>query len=572
MHPLDWLIVVALNGAVIGYGFYLARNTHSSSDWFLGGRALPWWGIGLSMFATNVDNADIVSVTGKTYTEGLHIITVYAIGSAAGGILAAFYIVPAIYRAGFYTNAEYLEARYGVGVRLLSALIQIQYRSSMLGLMIWSVFLLLTGLDIVGPVGAWVLIVALVVFSGIYTAWGGLKSVVWTDALQGLVMMTGGALIFAAVWQAVGGFSGAEAKLAAYDQTHGTDTAGLLHVSDYDGGAKNVSPYRFDWNETNVNLGPWVVLLGWTVIGSGYWTVNHTQTMRLMGARSLWDMKLAAVAGVALSLPPMVAISCLGVFGRALPQTQELGDRADLLFPLLANTYLGVGVKGLVVAGVVSAAVSTFDSMGSALSAIFTRDVYARLFARDRDDAHYVFVGRCATVAVLLLGFLYLPLILLQKNMLDAFTTLIPVFVTPLFTIYIAGAMTPVHRSSGMIGLLTGSAYGLFALYCREAAKTDLLAHFSSVPVWLTDRWAALCWSLLITAITLALVTLVRGRQRRDALLQVDHTGWLARSREALPPLRESPFSGPIPWWAQAWLAATLLMAVCLWLVFGLMW
>ncbi|MCA9224471.1 MAG: hypothetical protein KDA47_02630, partial [Planctomycetales bacterium] len=72
MHAVDWMIVLLLNGAIIGYGFYLARGTSSSSDWFLGRRALPWWAIGLSMFATNVDNADLVSVTGKTYTEGLH--------------------------------------------------------------------------------------------------------------------------------------------------------------------------------------------------------------------------------------------------------------------------------------------------------------------------------------------------------------------------------------------------------------------------------------------------------------------------------------------------------------------
>src|SRR5690606_24192241 len=100
-----------------------------------------WWAIGLSMFATNVDNADLVSVTGKTFSEGLHLITVYALGSALGGILASFFVVPTMYRAGFYTNAEYLEARFGVTTRVLSALIQIQYRSSMLGLIIWSCFL-----------------------------------------------------------------------------------------------------------------------------------------------------------------------------------------------------------------------------------------------------------------------------------------------------------------------------------------------------------------------------------------------------------------------------------------------
>ncbi len=246
MQLIDWIIVFVLNGTVIGLGFYLARGTTSSSEWFLGRRALPWWGIGLSMFATNVDSADIVSVTGKTFTEGLHIVTVYAIGSAMGGFLAAFVIAPKMYRSGLYTNAEYLESRFGVSTRVLSALIQIQYRSSMLGLMIWSLYLLLTGLEVVTATQAWILIVALVICSGVYTAWGGLKSVVWTDAVQAVIMMLGGLVIFLAVWQAVGGWSR-------------MDSLGdLTHIGRYDGGSSETSPYTLG----SCNLGPIVVVLG----------------------------------------------------------------------------------------------------------------------------------------------------------------------------------------------------------------------------------------------------------------------------------------------------------------------
>ncbi len=181
MTALDWLIVLLVNGSIIAYGLYLVRGTHTSSEWFLAGRSLPWWAVGLSMFATNVDNADLVGVTSSTFKEGIHIISVYTIGSAVGGILAAFFVVPEISRRGFYTNAEYLEARYGPAARVLSALIQIQYRTSMLGMMIWSTYLVLTQLVDLPPSLAWTLIVALVILAGLYTAWGGLKSVVWTD-------------------------------------------------------------------------------------------------------------------------------------------------------------------------------------------------------------------------------------------------------------------------------------------------------------------------------------------------------------------------------------------------------
>ncbi len=567
MHAIDWLIVLILNGSIIGYGFYLSRGTFSSSEWFLGRRALPWWAIGLSMFATNVDNADIVSISGKTYSTGLHIVTVHAIGSVVGGVLAGFYIVPAMYRAGFYTNAEYLEARFGVAARVLSALIQIQYRSSMLGLMLWSVHLLLTGLNVMGPLAAWLLIVVLVVCAGIYTAWGGLKSVVWTDSLQGVVIMIGGVVIFCAVWQAVGGWAGMTRSLQSLDAERGTQYAALPHVGSYDGGDQHSSPYAVG----QINLGAYVVVLGWTIVGAGYWTVNHTQTMRLMGARSLWDMKMAAMLAVAISLPMAVAIACLGIFGRALPHLADL-ENADAIYPRLANDFLGVGLKGLVVAGVVAAAVSTFDSMGSALSAIFTRDIYARLLVRSKSDHHYVVVGRWATLGVLLLGFLYLPFIALRRNMLDAFTTLIPVFVTPLFTLYVIGVFTRVHRGCGLIGLVVGSSYGICALYCREAPRLSWLPDANQVPLWLVDRWAALAWSLLITAAASGIAALFFGSEPGGNLLTVSQEGWLSRSREALPAIREHPFPNGIPLLANPNLYATALVILCFYVVFGLFW
>ncbi len=554
MTLLDWLIVFVLNGAVILYGFYLARGTETSSEWFLGARALPWWVIGFSMFATNVDNADLVSVTGNTFNEGLHIISVYAIGSVLGGVLAAFLVVPSIYRMGFYTNAEYLEARFGPAARAASAVIQLQYRSSMLGLMTWSVYLLLTRLVNLSSSMAWTLIILMVVLAGFYTAWGGLKSVVWTDVCQGLIILAASAVIFVAIWQAVGGWSGMNASLRELGESQGRPLEDLPHVGRFHGDTGYTSPL--------------LVVLGWSIIGSGYWTVNHTQTMRLMGARSLWDMKMAAVAGVGLSMPVMVACACMGVFARALdlPEFQTM-KTADEVYPILANRFLAPGWKGLVVAGVAAAAVSTFDSMGSALSAIFTRDIYARFLVRDREDAHYVLVGRIATVGILTLGFLYLPFILRQQSMIRAFTTLIPVFVTPLFTMYVLGVATRVHHRSGLIGLAAGSLYGVLALVDRE------FIDLAWMPDWLSERWMALSVSLIVTAVTMGLVTAVLGRQSAEStVVAFAEQGWLQRSREALPPLLESPFATAPPVWLRPVGWAAVLMAVSLWVVFGLFW
>lgn len=542
MTLIDWLIVLVLNGGVVAYGFYLARGTKSSQEWFLGNRSLVWWAVGLSMFATNIDNADLVSLTGTSFREGFHIIAVHTLGALAGGILAAFFLVPAMVRAGHFTNAEYLEARFGLSSRVLSALIQIQYRTSMLGLMIWAIYLLSTRFLGLESEAAWAFIVALVVFAAVYTSWGGLKTVVFTDAVQAIVMFIGMAVIFTAVWKAAGGWSEVKAGLeAAGVQENGQPVSDLAHMGKYRGDNGATSPF--------------LVLLGWIIIGGGYWTVNHTQTMRLLGTRSLWDMKMAALFGVTISIPIMIGCASIGIMGRSLLPDFET---PDALYPHLADLYLGVGLKGLVVAGIVAAAISTFDSMGSSLSAVFTRDVYARLLVRDRDDAHYVKVTRWATICILGLGFAYIPFISGKDTMLKAFLTLIPVFVTPLFTVYLLGIFTSAHPRAGLIGILTGAAYGVVALYDRE------IFNLAWLPSWFTNRWAALCWSMGFTIVGGFVATLVWGKHRPaedGATIERAEAGWLERSREALPPMREHPFHKGIPWMLRPGLIASVLVA-----------
>ncbi|MCB1077985.1 MAG: sodium/solute symporter [Verrucomicrobiae bacterium] len=542
MTALDWLIVLGLNGGVVLYGLFLARGTSTPGEWFLGNRSLVWWTIGLSMFATNIDNADIVSLTGTSFKEGFHIIAVHTLGALAGGIVAAFFLLPAMMRAGHFTNAEYLEARFGVTTRVLSALIQIQYRTSMLGLMIWSVFLLMTKFLGLTPAVAWVFIIALVALAALYTTWGGLKAVVFTDAFQAVIMFVGTGVIVYAVARAAGGLGNLHGALEKAGTQGGQTLSDLAHMGRYFGDRGDTLPIA--------------VFIGWVIIGGGYWTVNHTQTMRLLGARSLWDMKMAALFGVTISMPIMIACSSIGIFGRALfPDF----DPPDALYPYLADRYLGPGWKGLVVAGIVAAAVSTFDSMGSSLSAIFTRDIYARLLVKDRDDSHYLKVTRWATIAILAIGFAYLPFIMSKDTMLKAFLTLIPVFVTPLFTIYLFGVFTRAHFRAGLCGILFGGAYGLLALWDREVADIGWLAP------WFTGRWVALSWSMGFTLLGGGLATQIWGRCPAEAMegkRHLPHGGWLERSSEHLGPLPDHPFRDGVPVFLNPALVAAVLVVV----------
>lgn len=557
MTGLDWFIVFLLNGSVIAFGFYLARSTKSSSDWFLGGRSLPWWGLGLSIFATSVDNADAVSLTGYAYNHGMHIITAFTLASVCGAVLASFVVVPVLYRGGFYTNAEYLETRYGKSIRVFSALIQIQYRTSMLGLMIWSIYLMLQGLLDFTPAQCWALIALLVIFTAAYTTWGGLTSVVWTDALQSLIMMAGGITIFCAVWSATGGWQATVDQLSQSTDANGQPLINWLHIGQFQDAQAN-SPY--------------LIVIGWTIIGMGYYTVNHTQTMRLMGARSLWDMKIATLFGCLLIMPIMIGTTLMGVMGRVLVPEFTEHSGADQLLPYYANQFLSPGFKGLVVAGILSAAISTFDSIGSALSALFTRDIYARWLNTDQTEQHYLNATRWATIGILLMGFLYIPFIMRYDNMIQAFRTLIPIFVTPLFTIYIVGVLTRVPRQSGLVGLFAGSLFGLLAFIDRE------LFDIGWISPLLSEKWYAFPCSMIVTTIAMLLATLKWGWLKREEQQELqtptppEKQNWLSESRQELLTFKESPFYTPVPQYLNPNWYALLLIAFSCWIIFGLFW
>jgi SSS family solute:Na+ symporter len=265
-----------------------------------------------------------------------------------------------------------------------------------------------------------------------------------------------------------------------------------------------------------------------------YAIVNHEQSMRLFAARSVWDMKMSAgVAGLLLIGMTFFNLM-MGIMGRAmfahreqLPVSESLRQTADAIYPILVRDFTTVGFKGLVIAGLLAAAISTYAGISSAMSAVLTRDVYARLMVRNRDDRHYLLAGRWLTLAVMLVSFLYIPF-LLRRGMLMFYLDLVAAFVIPLLTIYLMGIFTRVHRRAGCIGLLAGVTYGIWRLL---AAKLALDYGVVILPPFACDSFAAYPISLLITAGTMIAVSLVLGWEPRGELVHPDRAGWLGRSR-----------------------------------------
>ena len=531
MTPLDWLIVLVANGAVAAYGIYLARGVTTSYDWFLAAKGLPWWTVGLSMFATAVDSGDYVAVVGGAYTFGLANLTTWWMGITSGWFLTSYFVFLPLYRGGMYTNAEYLEHRFGPSVRLLSALIQLQYRTNVLGNIAFSLYLTFSILTGWGA-QTWWFVAGIAFASAAYTAAGGLKSVAVTDALQSIGMFVSALILWIVLWNFVGGWSGLEIRLDAVDPAL---VGSMMHVG----------------GRSEPGVPAILVVFGWIVAQAAYSVVNHSQAMRLLAARSEWDMKMAALAASVVVVVVMWFNITLGLLGKAVfPDLATV----DQVYPLLVQDFLGPGLIGVVVAGVLAGGISTYDSIGSSMAAVLTRDVYARFFVQTRSDAHYLLVSRCATFGVIALSFGYVPF--LDSGMLSLYLRLTSVAVIPLFTVYLMGTLTRVNRRSGAVGLLTGIAYGCSSLL-GDRWGLDL-------PTWWTHTWWAYLWSIVLTSSAMALSTLFWGWAKKEDLRNLVYTRreepetdraeamprsapmtWLERTRAEIRPMPEYPF--PVP-------------------------
>ena len=546
MTAIDWIIVLTLNGPVILYALLKSGGTRDSKDWFLAGRTLPWWIVGLSLYATLVDSTDLVVDSGATYGGGVKFYLINWVGCIGGWLLLAHGIILPMYRSGMYTNAEYLEERFGLSARVTSVLVQVLYRTVILGMISTTNFLTLKIVCGWSDAMAWTVVACIAVLATFYTMAGGLKMVAITDSLQSIVMILATVVFFFIVAKEVGGWSGLQAKLTAESteleqQMMHTGSDVIIRTDATELGQAEIQKHlrlggvHDESTKQIAQRSPgWLACLSLILAGLAYSIVNHTQSMRLLGARNERHLKQSvAFAGVVLIGATFLAQS-LGLFGRALfpdidtlPVDESIRSK-DVIFPVMVRDLTSAGLKGLIVAGVMAAAFSTYDSIGSTLSALLTRDVYRRMIAPDRDDAHYLAVGRWLTPVIIFGSFLYIPA-LLSGGMIDFYLKVVSSFVVPLLVVYLLGSFTRAHRSSALVGLVAGVGFGLYAFTAKSFAGTTAL-----LPPALIDGNATGPVTFLVTALAMVITTVIRGRetsplfwQNPDALGQAEDTGTL---------------------------------------------
>ena len=569
MTALDWAVVAVLNGGIVAYSLIAFRNKGESFDWYLAAKSMPWWVIGLSAFGTAVDSGDYVGIVGGSYKLGLSQLAQWWLGIAVGWTVLSFFVIVPMYRSGVFTNAEWLEFRFGPAARLLAVLINVQSRTNVLGNIFFSMFLVLNIIAGIEEMTCWLVVVGVALSSVLYIVRGGLRAGVLTDALQSATMIVASFVLWGFVYSGLGGWDGVTARLEAVEEGL-SDT--LLHVGGY-------SP---------PGVPPFIVIFGFLVVLTTYAVINQYEAIRFLGARSEWDFKMAAlVASIATAICLFFNVS-LGPMARAQFPGLEIVDQA---YPLMIEAYLPAGLVGLVVAGLVAAGYSTFDSIGIGISSLFVRDVYARFIVKNATDAHYTKVGRISVPIILALGFVYVPF-LGEKGMLLFYLRLAGAIAVPLMTVILMGVFTRVHRETGIVGLLVGLGYGMSAI----------LADFNEwpLPVWYQNTWWTYLWNLVLPAVSMLVASKLidwrRGPVRDEELrglvyvrredpaalrpimarrLAALEGTWLQKTLTESPIRPEYPFpvgeDGP-KWYLRPGVWMGVYLAVASWLLFVVFW
>jgi SSS family solute:Na+ symporter len=382
LDGLDVAVLVGTTLAVAAFGMYMGRREEGVSDYFLAGKSVAWWAVAGSIFGTNISSHHLVGMMGAGLALG-YAQANYEYGAIFGLMVLCFFFLPLYRRMGLYTLSEYLGRRYDDRSRLLYALSNLGFVTiQMCGVLILgsiTINALTAGTDfeISFEAGIW----GLAIVAAVYTVFGGLKAVIYTDVVQSVLLLFGaGFIAVRAIWhENVGGI----------------------------GNLIEREPERFHvfFAADHPEL-PWTgVLTGLMVLHFNYWATNQTMVQRALGAKSGWDARVGIItAGYFKLLIPFLCI----VPGMAAAYILNLdpAKEADAAFAGLARTLVpaGYGLLGLVMAGLIGAILSTIDSMMNSAATLFTFDIYRKYINPHASEHKLIWVGRVAMTAVVALA------------------------------------------------------------------------------------------------------------------------------------------------------------------------
>lgn len=528
---IDWLVIAAYFGLLLALTWWcILKNKNTTDDYFLAGRHLGWWIVGGSIFASNIGSEHLVGLAGSGCTDGVAMAH-YELHAWCLLVLA-WVFVPFYMRSKVYTMPQFLERRFSSSSRwVLSIISLVAYILTKLAVGIYAggvVFgTLLPELQLnIGPIhldSFWVGSLAVLAATGAYTVLGGLRAVAYTEAVQTIILIIGSVLVTYFGLEKLGGWSQLRAALPS-------DMFNLWKPLVPAGVEGTWAPVketgRMAWY-FNGHF-PWLGMLFCApIIGLWYWCTDQYIVQRTLGAPNEREARRGSICAAFLKLLPVFIFIIPGMICMALTMSGKVpafsqllsangkadADACQAAFPLMVAHVLPVGLRGVVVAGLLAALMSSLAGAFNACSTLFTVDLYEK-FRPGASQERLVQIGRIATLVMVFIGMMWIPVIKGSKGLYFYLQSMQGYLAPPIFTVFFLGVFFKRLNGKGCLAaLISGFVLGVF----RLAVDTPIMLHMKGFEngytpgsfLWIVNNIYFQYFSLLIFIVSVIAMVVV---------------------------------------------------------------
>lgn len=543
MAYLDWIIIAAYFGGLSVLAWWvIRRGKDTADDYFLAGRDLGWFVVGASIFASNIGSEHLVGLAGSGATSGVAMAH-YELHAWCLLVLA-WVFVPFYTRSMVYTMPEFLEKRFSSTARwVLSIISLVAYVLTKMAVGIFAGGVVFATLlpDMQLQLGGmtlnsfWIGSVLVVVLTGLYTVLGGMRAVAYTESLQTLILILGSVLVTVFGLIKLGGWG-------ELRQTLDSDMFNLWKPLVPAGMEGTWAPVkesgRIAWY-FNGNY-PWLGMLFCApVIGLWYWCTDQYIVQRALGAPSEREARRGSIFAAFLKLLPVFIFIIPGMICLALAKTgkvpelamivdargQAISEASQAAFPLMVKHVLPVGVRGIVVSGLLAALMSSLAGVFNASSTLFTIDLYQK-FRPKATQHQLVWIGRIATTVMVVIGLFWIPVIQGAKGLYDYLQGVQGYLAPPIFVVFFLGVfMKRLNGKGCLAALIVGFLLGAFRLAVDTPVSLKLTGFEQGYPVgsflWIVNNTYFQYYSLFIFLVSILVMIVVSYSSEAPSLEKI---------------------------------------------------
>src|SRR6059036_2044313 len=552
LSKIDMFIIVFYFVLVLAIGFYLKGRANTGEDFFMAGREMTAWVAGLSFLSANLGALELMGWAASAYQYGILATHWYWIGAIPAMLFLGIVMMPFYYISKTHSVPGYLKIRFGEPSRALSAVSFALMTVFMSGINMYSMALVLK------VVLGWNINFSIWVSSAtvaVYVALGGLRSAIFNEVLQFILIWAGALLIPILGLVEAGGWSNLQlqiARNASAEYTHLWSTLGNFKDN----------PMGIHWTGIVFGLG--------AILSFGYWTTDFLVVQRVLSAKDLRAAKMAPIIGAAFKMLVPFIVILPGLLGLAVLPVKLTGETAALatgghsyneVLPLMLARYCGPGLLGLGITALIAGFMSGMAGNVSAFTTVWTYDIYRALLKKNESDAHYVAMGRWCTVLGVLISVGTAYLVMSFASIMDYVQALFSFFIAPLFGTVILGMLWKrATGPGGFWGLLCGtlSSISMWAWVKLDPTALRYVALSPHAKALAQDMYQAL-WSFIVCVVVTVVVSMLT-KPAPDSELEGLVYGVTAIPQEAEAPIYHRP-----AFWAVVVGAVFVVLNILVW-------